>query len=151
MICPNCKKNTPSLIDYCEHCKADLKEFQEKRDFNLQIKGSRIFWLYIIFDVFLLATGAMLFFGLSSIIADQFFELGSSGITAIFFSGAGIVLTTAVLAAIALIIFEMRWQDIFNDHIAWHKGFSRIKKRQRNIRRKRRISKKRQQLSNQES
>lgn len=115
------------------------------------IKGSRIFWLYIIFDVFLLAAGAMLFIGLSSIIADRFIEFSTSGITVVFFSGAGIIFTIAVLAAFALVIFEIRWQDIFNDHLAWHYGFSRIKKRQRRTKRAERIAKRRQRLSNQES
>jgi hypothetical protein len=43
MICPKCKQETPSILDYCNFCKADLKEYHLKRDENLQSKGSKIF------------------------------------------------------------------------------------------------------------
>lgn len=43
MICPECKQETSSLIEHCENCKADLREYQNKHDENMQIKGSRRF------------------------------------------------------------------------------------------------------------
>jgi len=43
MICPKCNKNTPAVLSYCEHCKAELNVYHSKREENLQIKGSRIF------------------------------------------------------------------------------------------------------------
>ncbi len=39
MICPNCQKETPSLIDHCEHCKTDLHEFNMKREENIRVEG----------------------------------------------------------------------------------------------------------------
>ncbi|MHA1154583.1 MAG: hypothetical protein ACTSQK_00600 [Candidatus Heimdallarchaeota archaeon] len=114
---------------------------------TIPIKGSQIFWIYIIYDLFFLGTGAMLFFGLSSVIADWFFKLDTAGITTVFFLGAATVFTLALLSGIALIILEMRWQEIFNDHIAMHYNGTSIKKRRRRILGSRKIKKDKQKTS----
>ncbi len=43
MICPECKKETPSVLNFCEHCKFDLTAYHKIHDENQQIKGSRLF------------------------------------------------------------------------------------------------------------
>jgi hypothetical protein len=32
MICPKCNRETPSILDFCRNCKADLREFHTRRD-----------------------------------------------------------------------------------------------------------------------
>jgi hypothetical protein len=31
MLCPKCGKETPSVVDYCEHCKGDLRVYHDAR------------------------------------------------------------------------------------------------------------------------
>jgi len=38
MLCPNCNQETPSVLDYCDKCKADLREYQLKQ-IHLSSKG----------------------------------------------------------------------------------------------------------------
>ncbi len=108
---------------------------------DIPIKGSKIFWIYIIYDIFFVGTGTMLFFGLSSIIADWFFEFITASITAVFFFGAATVFTLTILSGIVLIMLEKRWQEIFNDHIAYHYGTPMKKRKYQRTRRARKLRK----------
>jgi len=38
MICPNCKKETPSILRTCENCKTDLEQYRAAR--NKEIEGT---------------------------------------------------------------------------------------------------------------
>lgn len=116
---------------------------------NIPIKGNKIFWIYIIYDLFFVGTGTMLFFGLSSIIADWFFEFDTAGVTAVFFLGAATIFTLTVLSGVVLIMLEKRWQEIFNDHIAWHYGIPRRKRKQQRTKRSHKTQKNKPELINQ--
>jgi len=39
MICPKCGKETLTILDYCQNCKADLTEFHKLRDSTLEGTG----------------------------------------------------------------------------------------------------------------
>ncbi|MFW9923399.1 MAG: hypothetical protein ACFFDW_08970 [Candidatus Thorarchaeota archaeon] len=84
------------------------------------IRGKPIFWLYAVLNLLFIIIGNMLFFGLSSILAGKFFQFDSNGLTIIFFMGAAILLILAILLAVILILFDIRWQEILNVHITWH-------------------------------
>ncbi len=106
---------------------------------NIPINGTKIFWIYVVYDFFFLGTGTMLFFGLSSIIADWFFEFNTASITAVFFLVAATVFTLAILSGIVLIMLERSWQEVFNEHIAWHYDLPAKKRKQRRTRRARNV------------
>lgn len=89
---------------------------------QLPVKGSRIFWIYIAFDVLFGLTINAFFFGVSSIVADKYIPIDSTQIAIIFFLGAGLILLTTVLLGIVIIMIETRWQRIFNYHISYHHG-----------------------------
>ncbi|HUU77839.1 MAG TPA: hypothetical protein VMX55_05800 [candidate division Zixibacteria bacterium] len=83
-------------------------------------KGSRMFWLYFVFNILFIATGSAVFFGVSSVVADKYIPIDSTTIAIIFFTGAGLILFITILIGIMIILIETRWQEAFNYHITWH-------------------------------
>jgi len=82
--------------------------------------GKRIFWAYLVMNLFLFGSIAMFTIGGLSFVIDVFTVLDSSIITIIFFVAAALIFIGAAFIAFVLSRLEIRWHRIFTEHLQWH-------------------------------